>query len=95
MEPERIEPAPPEVIPTTPPEQTLREVLDEYIQNAEIFNEEEKAELRDTIADAINKVVDVPIIGEKIEGAAIRFLMGIAERTVLHYAKGLVKKITG
>ena len=97
MEPEKLDPIGPDPIPTTPPavpaHLTLREDLEKYLQDADLFNEEEKKEFLDDMADTINQIVDVPIIGEKLERVAIRFLLGLGERVVSHFARKLIDKI--
>lgn len=99
MEPEKVTPAAPEPIPTTAPtvptKLTLREDLVRLLDEEGVLTDDERSELRDNIANWVNEVIDIPIIGEKIEGAIIRFAMKVAERTILHYAKGLIDKITG
>ena len=57
------------------------------------LDEEDKKELRDKIVEIINKAVDIPIIGEKIEQKLFNFAVKMVEKVGLHYGKKLIDLI--
>jgi hypothetical protein len=76
-----IRQAPPMPTPETP----LREAIDELLAGA--LSPEDRAKLRAELRDELNLKIDIPGIGEKIEGVAIGFVLRIVEFVAMRLAK--------
>jgi hypothetical protein len=90
-EPDEIKPAPP-----MPDEPNLRDLVADELTKAldEIkLPAEQKAKLKDDLVGVINARVNIPFIGEAIEAAIIRFLLGAIERVVLSRAQAEAEKL--
>jgi hypothetical protein len=77
-------------------ETNLREAIAPEIEElltSEILSPEEREKIREEIVGTLNKVVNLPIIGEAVEAAIFRFIVKIAEKIVLRYAGQLRDRV--
>lgn len=65
------------------------EVADELEQflGGDIFDEKDRAEMRKELAQDLNKLIDIPFIGEKVEGFIIRALLRVGEFVAIRFAR--------
>ena len=95
MEP--IQPIPPTPIPTTQPEVPdelhLKEWMLQLLEEELTLSEEDKVEIRQKVADFLNKIIDIPWIGEKLEQKLFNFAVKAFSKVGEHYGKKLLNWI--
>lgn len=93
---DKVTPIPPQPLPTNMPDINLREVVApevEALLNIELLSEEERQRIREGLVEKFNRVFNLPILGEHIEAAILRFAIKLAEKVILNIGNQLKDRV--
>ena len=74
-----------------PEESTIKDDLNDLLN--ELLPAEEREQIRKDLVADLNLKINVPVIGEKIEGILISFLLRVVETVVLRLGKKYVGRV--